>query len=471
MYHSKNNKEMSKLYVFGIGGTGSRVLKALTMLLAAGVECKSTIVPVIIDPDQDAADLTRATELMKLYAQIREKNKFGDTEMFFKTEILRIVQNYRLPIDNTQTMKFKDFIGYNTLEDSDKALCAALFSDKNLNSDMKVGFKGNPNIGSVVLNQFSNSANFKNIANSFQQDDKIFIVSSIFGGTGASGFPLLLKNLRTNDQLSNHNLINNAKIGAISVLPYFSLKSESESEIDSSTFVSKTKSALGYYEKNISDNNSLDALYYIGDNITNALENCEGGKDQKNPAHLVELVAALAVLDFEKTDLPDIRQTQHKEFGIKEDTTEVTFSHLSSATNKNIKNRLVQMYLTIKYFDNAITEQVKYQPWAKSRKITKSFMDSDYFQLLKEFAAAFKEWLDEMGATQRSFSPFNFTKNTKDVFETINGVTPHKTRFGSFALIDHYLNGEPNDKQPIEEQFLRIFNNATKQAVKQKIEN
>ncbi len=43
---------MAKLYVFGIGGTGSRTLRALTMLLASGVECKfDTIVPVIIDPD------------------------------------------------------------------------------------------------------------------------------------------------------------------------------------------------------------------------------------------------------------------------------------------------------------------------------------------------------------------------------------------------------------------------------------
>ena len=78
---------MSKLYVFGIGGTGSRVLKALTMLLASGVECKSTIVPVIIDPDQDAADLTRATEFMKLYSKIHNKNNYPDNsgDMFFKT--------------------------------------------------------------------------------------------------------------------------------------------------------------------------------------------------------------------------------------------------------------------------------------------------------------------------------------------------------------------------------------------------
>ncbi|MBR4324479.1 MAG: hypothetical protein IKP73_02985, partial [Bacteroidales bacterium] len=72
--------------------------------------------------------------------------------------------------------------------------------------------------------------------------------------------------------------------------------------------------------------------------------------------------------------------------------------------------------------------------------------------------------------TERSFSPFNFKKNTKDVFETIV-EKPHSSRFGSYELIDHFLNGEKNDKQPNEEQFLRLFNNATKEAVELKIEN
>ena len=62
-----------------------------------------------------------------------------------------------------------------------------LFSEKNLASSMNVGFKGNPNIGSVVLNQIVNSEDFITFANSFEKGDKIFIVSSIFGGTGASG--------------------------------------------------------------------------------------------------------------------------------------------------------------------------------------------------------------------------------------------------------------------------------------------
>ena len=42
-----------KTFVFGIGGTGARVLRSLTLLLASGVECKSDIVPIIIDPDMN----------------------------------------------------------------------------------------------------------------------------------------------------------------------------------------------------------------------------------------------------------------------------------------------------------------------------------------------------------------------------------------------------------------------------------
>ena len=50
---------MGKLYVFAIGGTGSRVLRSLTMLLASGCKTESSeIVPIIIDPDASAADLS-----------------------------------------------------------------------------------------------------------------------------------------------------------------------------------------------------------------------------------------------------------------------------------------------------------------------------------------------------------------------------------------------------------------------------
>lgn len=57
---------MSKLYLFGIGGTGSRVIRSLTMLLASGVDPGvDRIIPVLIDPDLSNGDLTRTVNLLK----------------------------------------------------------------------------------------------------------------------------------------------------------------------------------------------------------------------------------------------------------------------------------------------------------------------------------------------------------------------------------------------------------------------
>ena len=54
---------MSKLYVFAIGGSGSRVLRSLTMLMASGVGTSNEIVPIIIDPDTPNGDRVRTEEL------------------------------------------------------------------------------------------------------------------------------------------------------------------------------------------------------------------------------------------------------------------------------------------------------------------------------------------------------------------------------------------------------------------------
>ena len=174
---------MSKLFIFGIGGTGSRVLKSLTMLLAAGVDCGvDTIVPIIIDRDMSNKDFSRTKLLIEDYIKV---NKIAETKgknSFFKTKIELLKGELCLQLkDNTQ--KFDDFIGRSTMTQENKALVEMLFSKETLEMDMTSGFQGNPNIGSVVLNQFDNNDIFMAFATDFKEGDKIFIISSIFGGT------------------------------------------------------------------------------------------------------------------------------------------------------------------------------------------------------------------------------------------------------------------------------------------------
>jgi len=470
-----------KVYVFGIGGTGSRVLRALTMLLASGVECKAdAIVPIIIDPDAAGGDVERAATIMRQYGEVRSKLDFSSKKQnkFFRTEIMETMPNFRLPLSNTEDCRFDEYMNLSGMKNVNKALAKLLFSQKNLDSDMKIGFKGNPNVGSVVLNQFEDSIQFQNFANDFTAQDKIFIISSIFGGTGASGFPLLLKTLRTSNNIANPNLVNNAHIGAITVLPYFQVRQEDESSIDSATFVSKAKSALSYYLRAISRNNAIDNLYYVGDDTRTTYDNIEGGAEQKNNAHFVELISALALIDFANSQNPnpdrvhaETLQTVHKEFGIETDSNEITFDVLGQRTRNLLRKPMTQFNLFTKYLDE--NNNYLSQPWAIDRDLKRSFFESDFVTTLKKIQKEYLNWLYEMTQQQRAFTPFNLHRDPNRVFDLVKGITPRKivTFDANYYLFDNRLNkvGGESKSGEKEQQFTELFYLATEKLVKDKL--
>ena len=67
------------------------------------------------------------------------------------------------------------------------------FNHTELNLRLDLGFKGNPNIGTVVFNNLATTKEFQYVLKSIGENDRIFIISSIFGGTGSSGFPQLVR--------------------------------------------------------------------------------------------------------------------------------------------------------------------------------------------------------------------------------------------------------------------------------------
>ena len=194
-----------------------------------------------------------------------------------------------------------------------------------------VGFKGSPNVGTVVLGEMIKGADwFQAFCNACQKGDRIFIISSIFGGTGASGYPLLEKTVRNS---TNHPNVKDAIMGAVSVLPYFSLEDPltTDSDIDSANFLTKAKSALAYYENSVNS----DYLYYVGEqDMKTTYANDE--KKQEDKAHFVELVAATALFDFlSKTDKPD--KTQALSRAIRENVESLSVSSLGDAYNDVVK--------------------------------------------------------------------------------------------------------------------------------------
>lgn len=322
---------------------------------------------------------------------------------------------------------------------------------------MDVGFKGNPNIGSIVLNQIVDSNDFMDFANNFESGDKIFIISSIFGGTGASGFPLLLKTLRKGNTFPNNDIINNAEIGAITILPYFKLKNNEESEIDSSTFISKTKSALAYYENNISKNNSIDALYYLADDVSNTYENNEGGSTQQNDAHLIEFLAATAIVDFSNKSHD---YTTNKEFGLNNiGDGAVTFDSFYDKQRRELFSPLTEFVMMA----NCLNYKFDYYSSKSFNANNDNFeglYGSSFISDLQNITKSYLDWLDEMKRNKRSLDLFNLTTKDKP-FDVVTGYKPKKVMStkSNYDLVTDRLNSavkKCNSKED-NNKFIEMF--------------
>lgn len=485
---------MSKIYVFGIGGTGARVIRSLTMLLASGVklgENIDTVIPVIIDQDRSNGDLTRTIALLKTYKSLHDQLKFGRNSKseFFKTNIDDLNTSFRMQVADVADKDFQSYIKYLNLDTRNKALVSLLFSKKNLEAHMDVGFKGNPNMGSVVLNNFSTEADndLGSILESFQSGDKIFIISSIFGGTGAAGFPLLLKTLRQaqSSQLPSAALVANAPIGAITVLPYFGVQHDEDSEINMDSFMSKAKAALSYYR----DNLNTDVLYYISDKLSKNYDNHEGDSAQRNNAHFVEMVAALSIVDFCKNNVQHDGSKSFKEFGFNEDKPVVSIRTLADSTRALVGKPLISMFIFEKFYkehlkntwENAWAKDFSYADDDNEGKMDSTVMSHDFFVKLTKFLKDFdNEWLREMANNSRAFKPFNLETSGENIFNSIDGYEPKKTCFwgkltsknlDGYKAIDNAIADISNDlhkKLPMYDYFMDVHWQAINKVLKSK---
>jgi len=469
------------LYIFSIGGTGSRVLKSLMFLLASGVKINTErIIPIIIDPDFSNGDLNRTYDILKNYSNIKNSIDSGTETDFFSVNVDSVgktsgknkgSEDYRLLIKDADNKLFNDFIGHSSLEPANKEFMNLLFSESNLNSSMDIGFKGNPNIGSVVLNQLftQNNDAIRAFSANFKQNDRIFIISSIFGGTGAAGFPLVLKNLRNiddvGDDFANTAFIKDAKIGALTVLPYFGVAHSEDNLINKSSFVSKSRAALKYYYRTV--NKEINALYYIGDDLTKDYDNNPGAIEQKNLAHFVELAGALSIIDFMNiTDTNLAGSNIFKEFGITNSSNNIDFSGLDkNTTQKTIKKSLTKLFLMKRYLDVHYNYAKKHQPWTKRGKV--KFEDSTDIKELLTFLDYYEEWFKELSENNVSFSAFNLTQkeNIKDMINGQNGKNKFFKGSDHFVEFDKILNKTERDIKSINtySKLLELFDKSTEQ--------
>lgn len=449
-------------YIFAIGGTGSRVLRSMTMLLAsgcAGTSANAEIVPIIFDYDNMNGDLQRTRTLMEKYAAIHNAiypEGVGDTQKFFCTPLTKIkdkVNNQATiatgiqfnpnsgfdaviaPAQNNQT--FSDFLGLKQMNPTNGTLETAkllqslydtsLGIGKELEMDFTQGFLGCPNIGCMVSQHFAETAEFKNFLNNVnvQNGDRAIIIGSVFGGTGASGIPMFLDVLRSNPKTAT------LPVAVIAMKPYYALQSpdQNSSPISSDTFLAKTKAAISSYELGNSVNQQASRIYSVGDPVTAApFPNVPGKQGQCNPALFAELVAAIFAMDFvQANNIEQPGQQATYEFGMNNSFPIVnTAQNLQNGASSAIhwadfdQNNAIDPYIEpLMRFTLFEKFWNSYKPESNdvwyNQGIASNGANASLINDIRNFKAELDTWLNELASSGRALELF-FPQNSYDDF-------------------------------------------------------
>ena len=461
---------MKRVFVFCIGGTGIRVMKSVTMLLAAGMKTGGyQVVPIVIDPHLDFGEKKQLDSLLDMYDHIYKdvtsNGKLKDLDGFFSTCMTPIDQLHGRQNDKhvsfSEQRPFNEYLGLQNIPQGDinNHLVDTLFTRKSLDNRLSVGFKGNPNVGTVVLSNIMKGLNdMTGITDSsvFREGDRIFIISSIFGGTGASGYPLVEKTIR---EMEASPVVRDATMGAVSVQPYFSLKNPETtgSDIDSNSFITKTKAALSYYQNNVRSN----YFYYIGDKeMACEYDNDEQIQDDK--AHFVELVAATALFDF--LQRPDKERTEPPTFlsrAIASNDTVLELCGMGSGYATMTKH--IADFTLLNMLMEVLPDE-KHFPLKISRRLTPDFYGSASYGRLKQFVSFFSVWYDELANNKRAFSPFNISSHNQPLSRWIKG-NALDAKDDSYYLLQMIMKSNKAPKDENHENRLRHFLNFTYQAI------
>lgn len=297
-------------YLIPIGGTGVRVMKSIVYLCMCGCFPNANFKVMCIDSDDANGNVKELEYLLKNY-------KDFSTDMFPRINLVKIDGEERCiwsPLSGDKRKdkhsSMRDMIAESQMGRDAKKILQFLYTKEEREKVLQGGFYGHTSIGAYFMAQevVRNNA-YTNVWHDFfdgiKEDDKIFIIGSIFGGTGASGVPTIARLIKDNDVTAN------IPIGALFVMPYFKPERKDDEEnselpIDWTNFTTKTKTALSFYLDQQFDK-IFDTMYFIGEDADEFMfvkyNDCGAG--QQNKANPIELFAATALIDYLKSGSND----------------------------------------------------------------------------------------------------------------------------------------------------------------------
>ncbi len=333
-----------QFFVLGIGGTGMRCIESLIHLCAMGMFDNTDIYLLALDTDKNNGNFSRLKEVKETYVNTKgviEANRISLQGTFFSANIkyFEFSPNY----ENKST--FKAVYNYNDTHYSHKEETdlADLLLTKNVEDfNLRHGYRAQTNLGSMMMYNSIIEAAQSNINNDLKSfinsltiasqngSPRVFILGSVFGGTGASSIPIIPQAIsKASAIISNGaaNVLKSAYFGSTLLTAYFNFTVPSNSELQkqkviatSDKFALNSQVAMMFYDDDSTVKSTYQKFYMMGtenlgwdpmqkrnDKIS---ETITGGEQQKNDSHYIELLAACAALDFFNTNENELLQNK-----------------------------------------------------------------------------------------------------------------------------------------------------------------
>ncbi len=349
-----------KLFVIGIGGTGMRCLEAFVHSCAIGMYDNSEINILALDTDLENGNYNRLKELVEDgYLKIKGYNKphYALSNTFFSAKInfYKFTPDYS---DVSNSSNFERLSRYPYSDKEEKDLANLLLRENIRTFDLKHGYRAQTHLGSMLMyhaiteevKQNPQGSLSKYINAIFDATEagtaKIFVLGSVFGGTGASSIPVIPEAFNhAINTISPGKSLNKAYFGANLLSSYFNFPPPDEAQRQEQKVVASSKNfalnsqvAMMFYNEDKTVKTTYQKFYMMG-TPTNDYETAQdkkdtitGGARQKNDAHYIELLAAFATYDFFNTDKNELEN-------IKKDKKEVQYYFRAFNENKRIDFR------------------------------------------------------------------------------------------------------------------------------------
>lgn len=289
-------------YIFFIGGSGARAYTAFLHACAAGVIHADQANVMLLDADAQNAACENSIGLFQTYQEHRQMLQSAQPfSTAFHCDIQMLQESAISPVQDDVT-KLAQVAGGN---DTRQRALKWFYTEKELDQDLSKGFYAHPNIGCVFFQDFNGNPYLdhcmKKIIHDLKRglETRVVIVGSVFGGTGAAGIPSVIKILKERCDAEDQLSFNQLRCCGVLVTPYFKVApapASDELTISSDDFYGSTKAALPYYRFM----NDFEKTYLVGQTTLETVNEryADGGDDQKNKPHIVEIFAALAIKDF-----------------------------------------------------------------------------------------------------------------------------------------------------------------------------